>query len=113
MTTNRPIETEAAVIGALELTEELFFRLARGVEALAVRIEAGDVPVETDVKKKASTLRDMSALLLKERDRTLEQRKHQTGPSGGGAIDFGAAKSEIRRKLAVLRTAQRPRDVSG
>ena len=111
MTTIRPEETEAAVAGALELTEELFLRLARAVEALAVQVEAGEVPVETDMKKKASALRDANALLLKERDRTLEQRKYQTGSAGGSAIDFGAAKSEIRRKLGLLRTARQSGDV--
>lgn len=107
MTINRPIETEAAVRTALELNEDLFLDSARALEALTERVRAGVVPDLTDTKKTISALREQETLMMKERERVLQQRIIAEGGGGPGVIDFQAVRAEVGRRLDLLRTAKR------
>ena len=99
----RPIETQADTKAALQLTEELYLRAARAMEALAGRVEAGETPDVTETKKTAATLREQESMFLKERDRVLQQCKAGAGIDGDFAIDFDAVRAEIGGKLDRLR----------
>jgi hypothetical protein len=105
MTLIRPIETKTAVIAAEELLEGLYLRTASALETLALRVEAGEFPDLSDTKKIAASLREQEAYVLKERERSLAQRKTDAGLAGDFAIDFEAVKCEIGRKLDNLRTS--------
>jgi len=62
----------------------------------------------TDVKTAkiaAAEIREGAILLLKERNRVADERRKRTGAGADYALDFEAARDEIGRRLACLRSA--------
>ncbi|WP_226934911.1 hypothetical protein [Pseudogemmobacter faecipullorum] len=95
---------------ALELTGELYRIAVEELNEAFAEIRAGRFAGAKEAKRAVRDLADLSKALLEER-RNVERLRRQiageltTGLSGGGALDLGAARDEIGRRLARLRAA--------
>ena len=84
---------------------EEYERSIRDVREMIARVERGELPLKSEARDKFVRLRVMTQLAMQERDRLEERRKKEVGCVHGYALDFGAARDEIRRRLARLRAA--------
>lgn len=90
----------------LSVTQEHFQRAVGKLNGLINKWEAGEFDAPVDAQR---VVRDASALLvlaLKERERLEEHRRKKAGVVHDYAIDFGSARDEIGRRMALLRTAR-------
>lgn len=66
-----------------------------------------------EFRKLLKELREISGIALREESRLAEQLAKENGGLHAGAYDLVAARAEIGRRLADLRTARSHPDVSG
>lgn len=92
---------EATLAAAVDLYEQAVIDLQDVIEKLKMQTPVG----ESETKKSIGQLRLAVSLVLQERNRLEERRRKETGAKGAEALDFGAARDEVRRRLACLRTA--------
>lgn len=84
---------------------EHFVAVAELMSALVRQIEAGEVPAPGDAKRTVAEYRATIRMAMEERQRLEDRLKGANGVAGGHALDFDAARDEIRRRLARLRAA--------
>jgi hypothetical protein len=93
-----PVDLLAETEGLFRETAEELIRAVRKVKAGAF----GDAKIATQ------TVKDLKAafeMVMEERTRVEKLRRQVTGAVGAQALDFGAARDEIGRRLARLRDA--------
>lgn len=85
---------------------EQYFRSAEKIlrEQISL-LEAGGALAGNDTKKSVQTYNEALGLFVKERQKIEERRNKTAGITRGYALDFGAARAEIGRRLACLRDA--------
>ena len=85
---------------------EQYFRSAEKIlrEQISL-LEAGGALADNDTKKSVQTYNEALGLFVKERQKIEERRNKTAGITRGYALDFGAARAEIGRRLACLRDA--------
>ena len=89
----------------MALAEAQFQRLAEDLSALIEKIRAGDA---TRAKEAAQALKDLEKALqtvFEERTKVEKLRRQDAGVVHDYALDFGTARDEIGRRLALLRAA--------
>lgn len=102
----RPPDTEAAREAgeALELTGELYRIAVEELNEAFAAIRAGRFAEAKEAKRAVRDLADLSKALLEERRNVERLRRQIAGEAAGGAaLDLGAARDEIGRRLARLR----------
>lgn len=72
---------------------------------MITKLERGEAPELGDPKKIIGMLEHASGMALQARQKLDERNKKQRGIAHDYAIDFDAARSEIGRRLACLRSA--------
>ena len=105
MTLIKPITDDLATEECLDVAQFLFDEAVLGMNGLSKRIRAEEVVPEKDAKIVATELNAATQMLMKERDRVAELRRKSAGIVGDYAIDFDAARVEIGRRLACLKTS--------
>jgi len=75
--------------------------------------EQGGSGAGFEAAKTVRLLAHATEMLIRERQRIDASLEKHTGVAGGYAIDFDAARSEVRRRMARLRSAGSGGDVSG
>jgi hypothetical protein len=90
------------------IAEEQFVAAIRALAAFARAVEGGELPDRPDGRAVAATARKTLEHLFDERQRVAERvRKEASGRAGGTSLDLDAARDEVRRRMARLRTAGR------
>ncbi|WP_170068415.1 permease [Meinhardsimonia xiamenensis] len=92
---------------------EQFVAVTELMAELVRQIEAGEVPAPGDAKRTVAEYRATIRMAMEERQRLEDKLKTANGVVGGHALDFDAARDEIRRRLARLRAAGGGGEVSG
>lgn len=92
--------------------EEQFKHAAQVFQNAALQLEKGDLVATVKVKDLAHEYRKVATLCYEERVRLAAKRRKQAGIVHEYALDFDAARDEIRGRLACLRAAARAREVS-
>ncbi|MFV2034011.1 MAG: hypothetical protein ACC631_02655 [Halocynthiibacter sp.] len=98
--------------GFLSTAQESYQNAADALLGLINQVKAGKLPPASDAQR---VLRDANILLvlaLKERERLEELCRKEAGVVHGYALDFGAARDEIGRRMARLRAAAGSGDIS-
>ena len=98
--------------GFLSTTQQSYRHAADALLELIKQVKAGELPAATDAQR---VLRDANTLLilaLKERERLEERRRKEAGVVRDYALDFGAARDEIGRRMARIRAARSSGHVS-
>jgi predicted Rdx family selenoprotein len=96
---------ETPLVDLVAETEGLYRETAEGLAQALRRIREGHFDEAKVVDK---TIRDLKTALqwvMDERNRVEKLRKDVAGAVGAGALDFGAARDEIGRRLARFRDA--------
>lgn len=93
-----PVDLLAATEGLYRETAEELIRAMQGIRAG----QLGEVKAATQAVK---DLRAALHLVMEERNRVEKSRREIAGAVGAGALDLGAARDEIGRRLARLRDA--------
>lgn len=113
-------ETEACQTGSfLDAATDQVVYLRNCVQCAIARVEdmartgKQDETNAGDFRKLLKELREISGIALREEDRLAEQLAKENGGLHSGAFDLGAAKAEIGRRLAELRTARDDGEISG
>jgi hypothetical protein len=104
METGRTAE-DGAPEDILLATEQLYRESAQDLIAAMKALREGRVE---EVKAAMQAVRDLKAafqMVMDERTRVDRHRKQVAGVAGDCAHDFGAARDEIGRRLALLRAA--------
>ena len=86
-------------------TERMFREVAEDLAKAMRKIRGGAFG---DAKSATTAVRDLKAafeLVMEERTRVEKLRRQVTGAVGSQALDFGAARDEIGKRLARLRDA--------
>lgn len=92
--------------------EEQFERAADVFKQAALQMEQGDLVATAKVRDLAREYRKVATLCYEERVRLAVKRRKQAGIVHQYAIDFDAARNEIRGRLACLRDAADAGDIS-
>lgn len=80
-------------------------QLSRQVEQHVAEVESGDVKTR-DILATAKAGPGLVASLMTQETRIHEQIAQRVGKAGAGALDLGGARSEIGRRLALLRKSR-------
>jgi len=112
MTFIRPAAGDGSSSEFLTEAREHYLRAARVFEALILKIEAGDGVSPGDSEKAARELSRAKQTFFDERKKIEDQLCREAGVHRDYAIDFGAARDEIRRRMACLRAAGEGRGLS-
>jgi hypothetical protein len=88
------------------IAEEQFVVAIQALASYARMVESGGLPDRPDGRAVATAARKALEHLFDERHRVAERvRKESAGRVGGSALDLDAARDEVRRRMACLRTA--------
>jgi hypothetical protein len=101
-----PFGDDGATDRILSVAMEQLSTLTETVGRMIQEIEAGEIPATTDVKRTVQEYRNWLLVAITERQRLEEKKKNAAGVVHDFAIDFDAARLEIRGRLARLRAAQ-------
>ncbi|MDH2327610.1 hypothetical protein [Falsirhodobacter xinxiangensis] len=96
---------EASQVDLLAETEELYREVAGELALARRKLGEGDLGEVGNAVKAVKDLRAALQMVMDERTRVEKLRKQVGGIVGGGALDLGAARDEIGRRLARLRDA--------
>lgn len=92
-------------LAELVIAQDLFRDTVADLTQARQRLKDGDVDKLKDAVKLVRELRAATQLVLEERKKLDKLRKDAAGGVGAGALDLGAARDEIGRRLACLRRA--------
>ena len=102
-----PACASEAATGALNLTEELYRIAVEELNEAFAGTREGRFELAKEGRRAVRDLADLSKALLEERRNVEKLRKELAGGGAGdGALDLGAARDEIGRRLARLRAAR-------
>ncbi len=105
MTIGFPEGNEARQVDLLDFCETTFREVAEEIARALGELRNGKLE---EARVASAAVRDMKAafqLVMEERTRVDKLRKQAAGAAGGAALDLGAARDEIGRRLACLRDA--------
>ncbi len=105
MTLIYPSQGAGTAEDMLSEAQENFQRASRALSTLVRGLEDGDTALSGDAVKVLGNLRQALNTALAERERIESREKRDAGVVNDYAIDFDAARLEIGRRLACLRTA--------
>ena len=105
MTLIRPETGEETPGQVLEEVQEHFNRARQVFEEVIQRIKAGELVTASESDKAVSELNRAKQTLYNERAKIEEQLRRDAGVHNAYALDLGAARVEIRRRMACLRAA--------
>jgi len=94
-------DTRAFILGI----EEQFEHAAQVFQKAALQLEKGDLVATAKVKDLAREYRKVATLCYEEQVRLAAKRRKQAGVVHEYALNFDAARDEIRGRLARLRAA--------
>ena len=89
----------------IEIADGLLRSYAADLHRLRLKIQAGETDELKESGRMVRDLRAATQLVLEERSRVDKLRKEAAGSVGAGALDLGAARDEVGRRLACLRRA--------
>ncbi len=112
MTLIRPEGEDGDAEKVLLCVEEHFNDAAEVFRVAARKLAAGETVEPSKARDMVGEYRKLATLLYRERKSLEDERKKQAGVHRDYAIDFGAARDEIRRRMACLRAAGEGRDLS-
>lgn len=92
-------------VDMLAVTGEWLDEAVRNVAQAVQDLRAGRLEGVKDVQTAIRDLKASIQLLNEERNRVEKYTRQIAGAAGGGALDLGAARDEIGRRLACLRAA--------
>ncbi len=98
---------------SVEIAERHFLDALIAVEEITGKIKRQELDALPELPKRAAEAGAATRQLLTERQRVYEQQKRKAGIVHDFAIDFDAARAEIGRRLARLRTAADGGEVPG
>ncbi len=101
----KPEGIDGAAGSVLLAAEEHFTRLIKALNAQAKRIEASDEPPSGELEKAARLAGAAMQTVLNERQRIESSIRKNDGVVHDFALDFAAAREEIRGRMARLRAA--------
>ena len=104
MTLIKPFENDPAD-ACLAVAEELFMDAGLALAQLTKKIKRHELEPARSAKAALSEVLAAYQLAMKERNRVADERRKSSGIDGSYAIDFDAARDEIRRRMACLRAA--------
>ena len=96
---------ETDEMDVLDIADGLFRSYAADLARLRDKIRLGETDELKESGKLVRALRDAAHLVLEERGKVDKLRKDAAGQVGAGALDLGAARDEVGRRLACLRRA--------
>ena len=105
MTLIKPIIDGATVSVSVKAAKRIFIRAITAMETLADRVENDEIDACREVKPGAIEMGAATRQLMTEHARVEELQRKQIGIVHDFAIDFDAARDEIRLRLACLRAA--------
>lgn len=105
MTPETPGDEQPHSKAILSAAVEEYERSVSDLRRLIAGIEQGQFPSGRDASEVLRQLRVITRLAIQERDRLEERRKKESGGPAGYALDLGAARDEVGRRLARLRAA--------
>ena len=91
----------------LKEAEAHFDRAIAALGELLTRLEAGEIKSKTDTATTITDARRAMQTLFDERKKVEEQRRRSAGVVHDYALDFDAARDEIRGRLDRLRGSER------
>ena len=112
MTLIRPEGDDGVADRILTVAREHFYETAREIDKYRKRLQADDKVPTSDLKKMKSELKAVAHLYYAEASRLADESRKKAGVVHQHAIDFDAARQEIRRRMACLRAARGSGDVS-
>ena len=113
MTLIKPEGADGTADGILSAARENFYETAAEIDRYRKRLRAGEKVPSSELRKMKSELKAVATLYYKEASRLADQSKKKAGIAHDHAIDFDAARREIRRRMACLRAARGSGQVSG
>jgi len=96
----------------LETVKEHLKEVALDIDACRNRLKHDPMLDAGDLKKLMADYRTITNNCVMEANRLEEQRKRRTGVVHDFALDFEAARSEIRQRMACLRRAGHAGEIS-
>lgn len=95
---------ETTADNGITVARKHFDRASRAFDELIEKLEAGDLTEVGDAKRVIQALEKANELLIGATQKAEDRSKKERGIAHDYAIDFSAARSEIGRRLACLRT---------
>lgn len=105
MTLIKPLDDNQVADESLAVAEQLFEEAGVILGRLLSRTRQDDEDAAKQVKTAVAELSRGWQMAVMERNRVADERKKSAGIVGTYALDFDAARAEIRRRLACLRQA--------
>ncbi|MGR3344598.1 MAG: hypothetical protein ACU0DI_15505 [Paracoccaceae bacterium] len=112
MTLIRPEGDDGVADRILTAAREHFYETAKEIDKYRKRLQADDKVPASELKKLRGELKVVAHLYYAEASRLADESRKKAGVVHQHAIDFDAARQEIRRRMACLRSAHRSGELS-
>jgi hypothetical protein len=108
----RPEGDDGTAERILSTARANFYETAAEIDRYRRRLMAGEKVPTSALRKMRSELKEVATLYYKEASRLADETRKKAGIVRGHAIDFDAARREIRRRMACLRAARGAGEIS-
>ncbi|MEE9389334.1 MAG: hypothetical protein V3U96_12075 [Paracoccaceae bacterium] len=112
MTLIKPDGNDGTARDILEAAAEQFQRAIKAFQNITNRIEAGEENPSPETEKLVRQFGALTTVLFKEKQRIEDSIRKDAGIIHDYAIDFDGARKEIQCRMACLRRAADPGDIS-
>jgi hypothetical protein len=101
----KPEGIDGVAGSVLLVAEEHFTRTIKALDALSRRLQDSDEPPSAELEKSARLVSGATQAILNERQKIESSIRKHDGVVHDFALDFAAAREEIRGRMARLRAA--------
>lgn len=105
MTKNTPNGEGVSAVRVLEIANNHFNRALDELDKIILKMDVAEKAGAQNLAKAIQDMRKATQVLFEERAKVEQLRKKSTGVAYDYAIDLGAARDEVGRRLALLRQA--------